>query len=69
MWDLWAAGDRKAAVEAIPASLVDELIIHGPPEACREHVQRYVENGLHTPVLALLPSDVDIREAGLALAP
>ena len=69
MWDHWEAGDRKAAVEAIPESLVDELIINGPPEACREHVQRYVENGLHTPVLAVLPSDADLREVSKALAP
>ncbi len=69
MWDLWAAGDRGGALEAIPASLVDELIINGSPEACREHVQRYVEAGLHTPVLALLPSDADIKEASKALAP
>lgn len=69
MWDHWEAGDRKAAVEAIPERLVDELIINGPPEACREHVQRYVENGLHTPVLAVLPSDADIREVSKALAP
>ena len=26
-----------------PDSLVDELVVHGPPEACREHVQRYFE--------------------------
>ena len=48
---------------------VYELIINGPPEACREHVERYVENGLHTPVLAVLPSDVDLREATRKLAP
>jgi probable F420-dependent oxidoreductase len=69
MWDLWKEGDRKAAVEAIPGSLVDELIINGPPEACREHVQRYVENGLHTPVLMVMPSDADIREVTRALSP
>jgi probable F420-dependent oxidoreductase len=69
MWDAWQAGDRKAAVEAIPASLIDELIINGPPEACREHVARYVENGLETPVLAVLPSDIDLREATRRLAP
>jgi probable F420-dependent oxidoreductase len=69
MWDAWKAGDRKAALEAIPASLVDELVINGPPEACREHVQRYVDNGLHTPVLAVLPSDVDLKEATRKLAP
>jgi probable F420-dependent oxidoreductase len=69
MWDAWKAGDREAAVAAIPTALIDELIINGSPEACREHVMRYVDNGLDTPVLALLPCDVDPREASRKLAP
>ena len=35
MWDAWKAGDRKAALAAIPDSVVDELIVHGSPSACR----------------------------------
>lgn len=63
MWDAWAAGDRKAALEAIPDSLVDELIVHGSPEECREHVARYVENGVTCPALALLPFGIDPQQA------
>ena len=69
MWKAWQAGDRKAAIEVIPDHLIDELVIHGSPGACREHVQRYIENGLHTPALALLPSDADPRQATRELAP
>jgi probable F420-dependent oxidoreductase len=70
MWDAWKAGDRKTAIEAIPEHLVDQLIINGTPEACKEHVQRYVDAGLHSPVLALLPTpDADLREITRALAP
>ncbi len=32
MWDAWAAGDRQAALAAIPDSVVDELVVHGSPE-------------------------------------
>lgn len=53
MWDAWQAGDRKAALAAIPDSVVDELFIHGTPEQCREHIARYVENGIDTPVLTV----------------
>ncbi len=53
MWEAWQAGDRKAALAAIPDTVVDELFIHGSPEACREHIQRYVENGIDTPVLTV----------------
>jgi alkanesulfonate monooxygenase SsuD/methylene tetrahydromethanopterin reductase-like flavin-dependent oxidoreductase (luciferase family) len=69
MWDAWKAGDRKAAVAAIPDSVVDDLIVHGTPEQCREHLQRYVDNGVTTPVLALLPIGIDPRRAIRDLAP
>jgi probable F420-dependent oxidoreductase len=69
MWDLWKAGDRKAAVEAIPDSLVDELIVHGSPEECREHIGRYVANGVTTTALAILPFGLDMRQAIRDLAP
>jgi probable F420-dependent oxidoreductase len=69
MWDAWKAGDRKAALAAIPDQVVDDLIIHGTPEECREHVQRYVDNGVTTPVLAVLPFGIDARAAVRDLAP
>lgn len=64
----WKAGDRKAAVEAIPDEVVDALVIHGDPGACREHVERYREAGVTTPVLAILHAD-DLRTAIRELAP
>ncbi len=69
MWERWGSGDRKGAAAAIPDRVVDDLIIHGPPEQCREHIARYVENGVDTPVLALLPLGVDPRQAARDLAP
>ena len=69
MWDLWAAGDRKAALAAIPDELVDTLIVHGSPEACRDHIARYQANGITTPALAILPFGVDQRQAIRDLAP
>ena len=50
--------------------MVDELIIHGSYDECRDHIQRYVDNGVTTPALALLPfPGVDIDEAIEGLAP
>ncbi|NYG59885.1 putative F420-dependent oxidoreductase [Nocardioides daedukensis] len=69
MWKLWADGDRAAAVEAIPDHVVDELVVHGSPGACREHIGRYVEHGVTVPVASLLPVGVDPLEACRALAP
>jgi probable F420-dependent oxidoreductase len=69
MWDLWKEGDRKAALAAIPDEVVDELVVHGSPEACREHLDRYFENGVTTSALAILPFGVDTRQAVRDLAP
>jgi probable F420-dependent oxidoreductase len=55
MLDAWAAGDRKGALAAIPDHLVDELVVHGAPEACRERIAQYQASGLDTPVIAILP--------------
>jgi len=69
MWDAWSSGDRKLANEVIPDSLVDELIIHGSFDACREHVQRYVDAGVQIPTLAIIPWGVELRDAVEGLAP
>jgi len=69
MWDAWRAGDRKAAVEAIPDEVVDELVVHGTPEQCQAHVDRYVANGVTVPVLMPLPFGVSAREAVRLMAP
>jgi probable F420-dependent oxidoreductase len=69
MWKHWKEGDRKAATAAIPDHVVDQLIVHGHPDACREQIARYVENGVTTPVLATMPFGMDTMTAVRALAP
>jgi probable F420-dependent oxidoreductase len=70
VWRLWEAGDRKGATAAVPDSVVDELIVHGTPDECRAHVDRYVAAGVTTPVLSILPvPDGDTRSSYRALAP
>jgi probable F420-dependent oxidoreductase len=69
MWDAWSAGDRKAAIAAIPDEAVDQLIVHGSPDQCRAHIARYVANGVTTPALAIMPFGVDQRQALRDLAP
>jgi probable F420-dependent oxidoreductase len=69
MWKAWEDGDRKAALEAIPDSVVDELIVWGHPDKCHETLQRYIANGITTLALAPLPFGYDVREAVRDLAP
>ena len=66
----WNSGDRKGALAAIPDELVDELVIHGPLEYCRERVAEYHATGLDTPVIAITPTPgIDFAEAISKLAP
>jgi len=69
MWQLWKDGDRKGALAAVPDEVVDDLVVHGSFAACRDHVARYVANGVDIPVLAVLPFGVDLAEAVEGLAP
>ncbi|MBA9007819.1 LLM class F420-dependent oxidoreductase [Thermomonospora cellulosilytica] len=70
MNDAWAAGDRKGALEVIPDEVVDDLIVHGSPEACRERIREYVDAGLTTPVIALVNTGgMSHAEAVRALSP
>jgi probable F420-dependent oxidoreductase len=55
MQQAWAAGDRRGALEKISDQLVDDLLVHGPAEACRERVAEYQARGLNTPVIAIVP--------------
>jgi probable F420-dependent oxidoreductase len=69
MQQAWAAGDRKGALELIPDEVVDDLVIHGEPAACREQVLAYTEAGVSTPVIAVLPAGVAPEVAVRELAP
>jgi probable F420-dependent oxidoreductase len=69
MQDAWAAGDRKAALAAIPDELVDDIVVHGDPAACRERVAEYAANGITTPIMAVLPVGMDPATAVRELAP
>jgi probable F420-dependent oxidoreductase len=70
MWAAWKAGDCKAALAAIPDEVVDELVIHGSPAEVRDQVKAYVDNGVTTPVLALIAfGGLDPRQSIRDLAP
>ncbi len=71
MWDAWAAGDRAAALEAIPDEVVDDLFVHGSPEQCRARIQQYFDNGVTTSSLAIMALDPEVKfwDAARSLAP
>ena len=76
MWQAWRAGDRKAAVAAVPERVLNALILRGSPDAIRAGLRRYLAAGVDTAVLALGSSQPDpvkrreaMRTALRALAP
>jgi probable F420-dependent oxidoreductase len=69
MWDAWQAGDRKSATAAVPDEVIDDLIVHGSPDECRAHIERYFANGVTTAALAILPFGIDAHQAIRDLAP
>ncbi|GIH26953.1 LLM class F420-dependent oxidoreductase [Acrocarpospora phusangensis] len=70
MHEAWAAGDRQAAVKAIPDEIVDEIVVHGDAATCRARIAEYVANGLTTPVLAPIPTgETPVEQLVRDLAP
>src|SRR4029078_4527547 len=55
----WARGDRRAAAAGIPAVVIDDLFVHGTPQECREHLDRFAAAGVTTLLLEVLPGIVD----------
>ncbi|MFL6163069.1 MAG: LLM class F420-dependent oxidoreductase [Jatrophihabitantaceae bacterium] len=55
LWRLWAAGERKAAVAAVPDEVADALVPHGSAASCVAQLRAYREAGVQLPVLAVLP--------------
>ncbi len=69
MWEAWKAGDRKAALAAIPEQVVDDLILSGPAPSVRAQIQAYLDAGVTTVTLMLLAAGTDQRQAVRDLAP
>ena len=59
MWRLWASGDRKGALHAIPDSVVDDLIVSGTPKQCQDRFHEYFAQGVDVAALAVVAVDGD----------
>ena len=65
----WNAGDRARALELVPDTLIDELIVHGTPEECARGVEEYAAAGITTTAPMIHAKDEQLRELLRALAP
>jgi probable F420-dependent oxidoreductase len=69
LWRAWSAGDRRAAAASIPDAVVDELVVHGSPTECGNHLARFAANGATALALSVLDGVVDAGDALRSLAP
>jgi probable F420-dependent oxidoreductase len=76
MWEAWERGDRKAAVAAVPETVMRELILRGSMADIRAHVRRYLDAGIDTAFLQVSTLETDparrrqvLGDALRALAP
>jgi probable F420-dependent oxidoreductase len=76
MWEAWSRGDRRASVAAVPARVVDDLILRGSTADLRAQIGRYLDAGIDTAFLNLSTLEVDptrrrtvLLDALRALAP
>ena len=69
MNEKWATGDRAGALELVPDSLIDELIVHGTPEECRRRLEEYATAGITTTAPAIFAAGDELRSMLRALAP
>ncbi|HXG42274.1 MAG TPA: LLM class F420-dependent oxidoreductase [Dehalococcoidia bacterium] len=51
MLEAWQAGDRQAAAELVPDSLLEELLVFGSRQECMDKLESYCRNGVTVPVL------------------
>ena len=65
----WSAGDRARALELVPDTLLDELIVHGSPAECARGVEEYVTAGVTTTAPMINAQGEQLREVLRALAP
>ncbi|MFC5745611.1 LLM class F420-dependent oxidoreductase [Actinomadura rugatobispora] len=66
MWRAWQAGDRKAALAAVPDHLVDDLFLTGDEAQVRAGVADYIAAGVTRPVISVVGPDPDLAR-GLLL--
>jgi probable F420-dependent oxidoreductase len=69
MNDAWNAGDRARALELVPDTLLDELIVHGSPAECARGVEEYAAAGVTTTAPMINAQGDQLREVLRALAP
>ena len=49
--------------------MVDQLVVHGNAEACRQGIEAYMAAGVDVTIVSVLPWGLDVAEGIASLAP
>lgn len=60
--DAWQAGERPAAMAAMPEDVIDEILVYGDRKQIIDKIEAYRRNGVDTPVIAVIPTSQDPAE-------
>ncbi|MCH8815423.1 MAG: LLM class F420-dependent oxidoreductase [Chloroflexi bacterium] len=62
MMEAWKAGERQDALSLVPDEVIHDILVFGDRKAIVDKVRSYVENGVTTPVMAIIPTAQDPAE-------
>lgn len=62
MWNAWASGDRNASLDAVPPTLINQLMIRGNPDERNQQVRAYMDAGVDAAFLSFGTSEPDSAE-------
>lgn len=62
MMNAWQAGERRRAAALVPDHVVDDILVWGDRKRILDRIQAYRENGVTTPVLAVVPASREPAE-------
>lgn len=59
MLQAWQSGERSQALGLVPEAVVDDIFVFGSPQACRDKIRAYCDNGITTPIINIIPTSRD----------
>lgn len=62
MMEAWKAGERQDALSLVPDEVIEDILVYGDKKKIVDKVRAYVENGVTTPVMAIIPTAQDPAE-------
>jgi probable F420-dependent oxidoreductase len=62
MNEAWDAGDRRAAVEAVPDEVIEEIFVFGDRHQVHDRIQAFCDNGVTVPMMHAVAIAMDPAE-------